>query len=367
MIKIMGPTWRWSGEILTKPTVIYVEDHHYDEEARRFHILDLMENSAVDPKLHLIVFDHVLSEDVHAQRYRCAFFPVFQAAEVDAFTRRNIQTNWGHKPRTFNFMINKPRIHREFLLILIEHFGLTNYSHALPWQELSLSRGNFRTVTNNSHYLNIIDGTAVDIPFTDYRFGPEIVMTKGIRNGSFSNAETYDGLLKQTVFEPACISLITEPAFFEMETIHTEKTIMAIYGGTIPIWVGGCKLPTLMRRMGFDVFDDIVDHSYEDLTDPMDRAYYAIERNLELLRAHDRVASFTACNQHRFQHNLDHLKTNPFLQICVDRLHHYSTAEQDEIQTIIHTYRDGILSEPAGQVSNPNRPTFILPPEQKGW
>lgn len=344
MIRIMGSKWRWSGEVLTEPTVIYVEDHHYDEEARCFHLEKLMEHSAVDPQEHLIVFDHVLSEDVLAQKYRCAFFPVFQAAEVEQFSRQSIRPNWSSKPYTFNFMINKPRIHREFLLILIKHFGLTNYTHTLPWQEMSLSRANFRTITDNADYLQMIDRTVVDdIPFTDYKFGPERTLQKGILNGSFPNAETYDQLLRTTVFEPSCISLITEPAFFERETIHTEKTVMAIYGGTIPVWVGGWRLADTMRSMGFDVFDDIVDHSYETLADPMDRVYSAIERNLALLQDHTRVAEFIKNNQDRFAHNLTVLQSNPFLQICHDRLAACAPEERAEIKNIIPDYRNGLL------------------------
>ena len=344
MIRIMGSKWRWSGEVLTEPTVIYVEDHHYDEEARCFHLERLMEHSAVDPQEHLIVFDHVLSEDVLAQKYRCAFFPVFQAAEVEQFSRQAIEPVWSSKPRTFNFMINKPRIHREFLLILIKHFGLTNYTHTLPWQEMNLSRANFGTITDNAHYLNMINSVTVDdIAFTDYKFGPERTLQKGILNGSFANAETYDQLLRRTVFEPSCISLITEPAFFERETIHTEKTIMAIYGGTIPIWVGGWRLASTMRDMGFDVFDDVVDHSYESLPDPMDRCYYAIERNLALLQDHDSIARFVADNRHRFEHNLTVLQTNPFLRICHDRLEACTAAERAEIKNIIPDYRNGLL------------------------
>jgi hypothetical protein len=290
------------------------------------------------------VFDHVLSEDVLAQKYRCAFFPVFQAAEVEQFTRQAIEPDWSSKPYTFNFMINKPRIHREFLLILIRHFGLTNYTHTLPWQEMNLSRANFRTITDNDNYLQIIDSTVVDdIPFTDYSFGPERRLQKGILNGSFANAETYDQLLRRTVFEPACVSLITEPAFFERETIHTEKTIMAIYGGTIPIWVGGWRLADTMRSMGFDVFDDIVDHSYETLADPMDRVYSAIERNLALLQDHARVAEFIRNNQDRLAHNLTVLRSNPFLQICQDRLTECSATERAEIKNIIPDYRNGLL------------------------
>jgi hypothetical protein len=111
--------------------------------------------------------------------------------------------------------------------------------------------------------------------------------------------------------------LITEPAFFERETIITEKTIMAIYGGTIPVWVGGWRIADYMRDQGFDVFDDIVDHSYQDLTDPWDRCYYAIERNVNLLKDFDTVQKFVHNNKHRLQANLELLESNTFVNNCV--------------------------------------------------
>ena len=98
-----------------------------------------------------------------------------------------------------------------------------------------------------------------------------------------------------------------------------------------------------MRSMGFDVFDDLVDHSYENLADPMDRCYSAIERNLALLQDHDRVAQFVANNQDRLQHNLALLKENPFLQICQERLEQCSAREREEIKNIIPDYRNGLL------------------------
>jgi hypothetical protein len=131
--------------------------------------------------------------------------------------------------------------------------------------------------------------------------------------------------------------------------------------------VGGWKLASLMRVLGFDVFDDLVDHSYETMAEPMDRAYYAIERNLALLRDHERVSRFVADNQARFEHNLQLLKTNPFLHICIDRLQHCTESEQAEIRTIIHTYRNGVLNQQYQCSQGQERPTMILPPGQKGW
>ena len=71
-----------------------------------------------------------------------------------------------------------------------------------------------------------------------------------------------------------------------------------------------------MREQGFDVFDDIVDHSYQNLLDPYDRVYAAVDRNLSLLQDFNRASEFIANNQDRLQHNLDLVKTNKFQEQC---------------------------------------------------
>lgn len=133
-----------------------------------------------------------------------------------------------------------------------------------------------------------------------------------MRNGAFKNALTYNKLLQHTVFEPTCVSLITEPAYYEKETIVTEKTLMALYAGTIPIWVGGWRIADYMASMGFDVFDHVVDHSYQTELDPVRRCDLAVELNLGLL------TNFKLARGHldsaRLQHNFDLLQQNVFLE-----------------------------------------------------
>ena len=50
---------------------------------------------------------------------------------------------------------------------------------------------------------------------------------------------------------------VAPPTEVEKEELVTEKTLMAIMGGNIPIWFGGWKCADSMRYLGFDVFDDI--------------------------------------------------------------------------------------------------------------
>jgi len=344
MIEISGNTYRYNGEVLTKPEVIVINDHHYDEQAHCYHVEKLVANSICDPHQHLIIMDGCVRHDDGLSKYNCLCLPVYLAGECQEFLKQKIQPNWTNKTHAFNFMINKPRPHREFLLLMIEHFGLTDYRHTLPWRRINLSRSTLKTYTTNSHYHDIID-TLVNVPVTDYKFGPERIMDQGILNGNFKNAETYQHLLQKNIFEPTCVSLITEPCFFERESMFTEKTVMAMYAGTLPIWVGGWRLPEYMQSMGFDIFDDIIDHSYQDLADPLDRCYYAIARNLDLLKDADRLRNYIGANQPRLEHNLDLLQQNVFLTHCLQTIECYPPDLKPLLLNIVHQTRNAIFKD----------------------
>jgi hypothetical protein len=344
MIEIFGPKYRFNGEVLTDPEIIYINDHHYDEENQCFHVEKLLKNSACDPQKHLLVFDHINHED-ELNNYNHICLPIFLAAEVQEFIDQKIQPDWSQKSKIFNFMINKPRLNREFLLIMIEHFKLDNYSHSLAWKKINFNKRTLKASMQNALYSSMVDRATGTIPVTDYAFGPEIALEHGVKNGNFKNAETYNQLLRTAVFEPSCISLITEPSFLEKETLHTEKTVMAFYGGTLPIWVGGWKLAKYARSMGFDVFDDIIDHSYEDFDDPWDRCYYAIEKNLQLLTNFDCAKQAINENQDRLRKNVKLLETNPFFKDCLSKIESYSEPIKSTLFSISQQFRYNLFEK----------------------
>jgi hypothetical protein len=344
MIEVFGPSYQYSGEQLTKPEIIYVHDHHYNEENQCFHIKQLMENSLCDPLEHLLIFDQSAHDDELAQ-YNHVCLPIFQAGEVRQFVNQKIVPDWTQKTRTFNFMINKPRPNREFLLMMIEHFKLQNYSYSLPWKITNFNRKTLKSQMKNIAYHEIVDQAQGNIAGTNYVFGPEVALDQGIKNGNFKNPETYNYLLKSTVFEPSCVSLITEPLCFEREILHTEKTLMAIYGGTFPIWVGGWRLAKQAQDLGFDVFDDIIDHSYQALDDPWDRCYYAIKNNLELLKDFDRARLLIEKNQHRLRKNVELLETNPFASDIEKKIARYPESTRSELARIGNKHHSNVIDQ----------------------
>jgi hypothetical protein len=313
MIEFVGSSYKYSGEQLTQPEIIFIRDHHYDEDDQCFHVQQLLENSHCDPHEHVLMFDHVLQHDDVLKDYQLISFPSFLARENTEFIQQQIHTDWNNKTTTFNFMINKPRPHRIMLLKLVEEFGLNDYCHSLAWQN------------NNVN----------SIPVTDYRFGTEVVMNRGVRNGPVKNSQVYQGLLQTTVFEPTCVSLITEPVYYERETIITEKTLMAIYGGTLPIWVGGWRIPDYLKQAGFDTFDDIVDHSYQALADPEDRCRQAVELNQDLLRYFDITKHINWECRDRLRKNVELLESNYFRTKCLSTIDQHSGTVQHVLQKML--------------------------------
>lgn len=312
MLNIHGASYIYSGEVLTKPEVIFVQDHHYNENDRCYHLKKLLDNSTCNPHDHILIMDHVLCHDDELKNYNQLLYPSFLAAQTQSFINQKITPDWSNHNCCFNFMINKPRLHREFLLILLEHFKLTDYTYTLCWKNPTVS---VSTLTQLSEkYSPLITNTTVNIGTKHFLLGQENLLDRGLQYRHVKNCKNYQLFLQKEIFEPSCVSIITEPAFFEKETIITEKTIMSIYSGTLPLWVGGWRCADIMRKWGFDVFDDIVDHSYQNLDDPFDRCYYAIERNLDLLSNFEKVNNFIQSNRARFEHNLRLLESNPFQQ-----------------------------------------------------
>ena len=134
MIFYINSSYRYQGEQLAEPTVIFVVDHHYDEATKTWPLQQLLENSICDPYSHTLLFDMHLHDDIFV-KYNPLCIPFFCATTVKEFQKENIIPNWTNKTKTFNFMINKLRPHRVALLKLVEELNLTDCTYSLPWRE----------------------------------------------------------------------------------------------------------------------------------------------------------------------------------------------------------------------------------------
>lgn len=112
------------------------------------------------------------------------------------------------------------------------------------------------------------------------------------------------------VYRNSFVEIVTESSFGAPAYLLTEKVLNSIYGCNFPIVLSGVGAIAHLREIGFDMFDDIVDHSYDQIANPFDRIVGAIENNRQLLLDADHAKQCWKQCQHRFMHNVDLAKSD---------------------------------------------------------
>jgi hypothetical protein len=114
------------------------------------------------------------------------------------------------------------------------------------------------------------------------------------------------------LYQNSFIEIVGESSFLPPAFLITEKFLNSVYGCNFPILLSGVGAVAHLRQVGFDMFDDIVDHAYDQISNPIDRIVAAIEDNKKLLSGGDHVKQLWQANQHRFERNVDHARNGMY-------------------------------------------------------
>ena len=257
--------------------LVYIDDHlghEYHENTFR-QLNALLKNSNVN-----VVIEYIATQDiqpVYKNKLMCLPFQTYHTCH--AMQKTMPFNDWAVKQGVFNFCLNKKRGNRDWLLKQLARLNLKTEFYTVSWSEESLYPNRFWLAEHSE------------------RLG------SNINNSSHTNLFLYDQFLRDHVYEPTLISLITEPEWQPRATFLSEKTVFAFEAGTIPIWVGGYGQAHSLKSLGFDVFSDIVDHSYQFESNAVRRMELALESNLQLFSDFDRLNNFFIQNRQRFEHN----------------------------------------------------------------
>jgi len=116
------------------------------------------------------------------------------------------------------------------------------------------------------------------------------------------------------------VEIISETQFNLPFFGASEKFRNSVFGCVFPIMIGGAGLVKFLQDLGFDMFEDIIDHSYDSIQDPLDRLCASIDLNYLLLSDSDRTKKLWIKNQNRFINNIDFIK-NQMLDKLQRRAH----------------------------------------------
>jgi hypothetical protein len=192
----------------------------------------------------------------------------------------------------FNFMINKKQINRHLCMKFVEIFELKKYDYT--WSGIGRD-------FDMSDIILELDSLGDDSPIRSKEKGKLLSPVSKIKPKFFyydqdsvtdgndiiisnygGNFWTWDTFLHK-MFYGSAVSLITESVRFQKAAVFTEKTIYSVLGLTLPIWIGGYQQARYWKNLGFDVFDDVINHDYQHYDTLIERCYYAFNLNIDLL------------------------------------------------------------------------------------
>ena len=247
--------------IIIDKTVEHVHDQN--------DFMDLYENlKKYDLLERCVVFDNTYNEHMY-QKYNVPhiYFPGY----VFFYICDNKIPTFNPTP-TFQFLClnNYHKYHR---LAVIHTLNEMNLLKRTAWS--------YRDKVHDAYEMkNIIP--SFDIEKFNLQL-PKYLDQDNTRFDQFANMETLYG--------DAMSTIVTETDYiYKHTTFATEKSLNALFFGTVPIFVSCPGTVAMLRDQSLDVFDDMIDHSYDDEIDPS-------LRFAKITKVIEQVASWRIYNQ----------------------------------------------------------------------
>jgi hypothetical protein len=122
------------------------------------------------------------------------------------------------------------------------------------------------------------------------------------------NATNFN-LRLRSKYQNSFVEIVSESSFCAPGFNITEKTANSFFACNFPILLGGSGLVQHLRDIGLDLFDDLIDHSYDTITNPFDRIVAALDNNQRLLTDTVYVKQIWTQCRSRFESNYEKIRT----------------------------------------------------------
>ena len=162
--------------------------------------------------------------------------------------------------------------------------------------------------------------------------------TKLISKNINDNIDNYNNNIIK-LYEHVKLELLSSGHFSEPTPCFSEKEIQWVYGRNFLIYLGSPRSIQWLRKWGFDVFDDVVNHDYDLIEDPSERMIRSIDDNIHLLDGSVDLDQLWKDREGRFNQNClvadniqEKLDTECKKQI-LERLDEYSIPYKKTINT----------------------------------
>lgn len=292
------------------------EEYHYWNDEKQIGVQLLIELAARYPNKNFVIFTSLenlsaeISNSNNIQLVNWGGDLTNQLSEyqlLDPVTDKNFSST-----KHFINLNRQARLHRITLLSYLFGAGYNKF-------------GNISFLKQNEHNLKQLDYLSrspweFDEHHDELRefilSGHEIMKTYDLVTDPF---EIYQERTNDNVFnfnhslrhryQDSFVEIVSETTFSSPSFLLTEKTLNSIYGCNLPILISGAGAVAHLRDIGFDMFDDVIDHSYDLMDNPFDRMGAAIRNNHRLLTDADYAKQQWLDCQDRLLANVNVAKT----------------------------------------------------------
>ena len=204
-----------------------------------------------------------------------------------------------------------PKSHRIILLALLKKY---NILENFDWSIIDGWRKNLTKDGWYYQYDKILSKNQIDDIKEEIDFFDKIDVKKSdyeINTNWFEDDSKlqFDKCFELSTYENSYINVVTE-SFFWQDAIHiTEKAFKAFYFFQLPIFVSSYGyIKKLKELYGFDMFDDMINHNYDNEPDNEKRMFMIFSELMRLIENKSNIIEFYKNNEHRFISNQNIVK-----------------------------------------------------------
>lgn len=175
------------------------------------------------------------------------------------------------------------RNHRTYLVALLYGLGLDQHIDISYLGLKEISKQNLLDVLKynslSDPYLSTVSEGFKKFMSTDMDFDDVDIYKETKSNDNIYN---FNNSLRNK-YRSSFVEFISETNYNELSFNVTEKFSHSVFGYNIPIVVSSPGYVEFLRTAGFDVFDDLVDHTYDTTPDKIKRLHTLVNSNADLV------------------------------------------------------------------------------------
>jgi hypothetical protein len=317
--------------------IILLNEHEYESESFLIYIDDLIKNDGLDCK-RIYMMNNNSKLDFYNKKnnlsintYSLDFLVKFIANHMVELGEPEFITD---KKGDFFLCHNRsPKPHRYALLSLLKKENIienVDWSLIMGWY---YKKNN--DIRNINHFFNdVLTPSEIDECKDEITYFTQIDIKKSKYESERSWFDdfgdnpniTWKDVYELKTYEDSYVNIVTESCYVQKEIHITEKSMKPFYFYQFPLFLSSFNhVKFLKERYKFDMFEDIIDHSYDNEIDNNKRLLMLINEIKRIHTNKDLFIEFYKKNKERFVYN-----RNKVLEI------HHSQNDQNYFRNLMH-------------------------------